>query len=117
MSAQLGGDPQQGANTCSLTPSYHSSVCKGTTGWTTAPVRKMLRAMGLAGLCPPSNMCPLARLYLLSVPHTSNAAKLPDYLVGRRRAAGRLHTLSLATRHITPAAKDQRPSFPPPVQW
>lgn len=79
-----------------------------------APVGKMPRAVGLAGLCPPpSDTCPpvrqphvpSARLRLLSVPRTSNAAKLPDYLVRKRRAAGRFGSLSLAARRIS-----QRPT-------
>lgn len=99
------------------------SSAKGTTGCTTPPVRKMPRAIGLAGLClPPSDTCPLVRQLcmpstrpcLLSVPRTSHAAKLPDYLVRRRRrrTARRLGTLSLATRLIAPSAKDQPPCLP-----
>lgn len=83
--------------------------------------RKMLRAIGLAGLCPPNPtyapslaaVCGLCQA--LPPLHTSHVrcGQAPHYLVRRRRrrrrsVPGRFSTLSLAARHIT-----QRPTSPP----
>lgn len=54
---------------------------------------------------------PSARMLFISVRIASEVAKLPDYLVRRRRVARRLSTLSLTAGHITPSAKDQPPSL------
>lgn len=107
------GHPQEGADTCSLTlPTMLPSA-----GMTVAPIGKMLRAAGPAGLCPLHLICPCFGSSACSfpgcasLPCTSNTAALPYYLLGRRRATGRLSTLSLATRCITLSAKDHPPSL------
>lgn len=78
------------------------------------PSERCREPLGWQGFAPhPLTLAPLvrqphvpsARLRLLSVPRTSNAAKLPDYLVRKRRAAGRFGSLSLAARCIS-----QRPT-------
>lgn len=95
------GSPSGGAHTCSLTPFSTLPSAKGP--WAgQAPVGKVPGAAGLAGPCPPSDLCPQSRSH--PKPGCLSSLDLPDYLVRRRRVAK-----IPQTRGSTPSAKAQPP--------